>query len=136
MVKSLPVMRETQVRSLGQEDPFEKEQATHFSILAWEIPWTEEPGRLQAMGHKESDTTEWLHFHFHMYVESKLSKFIKQRVEWCCQDLGMGGWSDVDLRVQNFSYARQVSSRDLMCNTVMTAVLYYILEIHKEDRSD
>ena len=58
MVKSLPVMRETQVRSLGQEDPFEKEQATHFSILAWEIPWTEEPGRLQAMGHKESDTTE------------------------------------------------------------------------------
>ena len=58
MVKSLPVMRETQVRSLGQEDPLEKEQATHFSIVAWEIPWTEEPGRLQSMGHKESDTTE------------------------------------------------------------------------------
>ena len=58
MVKSLPVMQETWVRFLGQEDPLEKEIATHSSILAWEIPWTEEPGQLQSMGHKESDTTE------------------------------------------------------------------------------
>ena len=65
MVKSLPAMQETWVRSLGQEDPLEKEMATHSSILAWKIPWTEEPGRLQSMGHKESDTTERLHFHFH-----------------------------------------------------------------------
>ena len=43
-------MRETQVRSLGQEDPLEKEMATHSSILAWEIPWLEEPGGLQSMG--------------------------------------------------------------------------------------
>ena len=43
-------MQEMQVRSLGQEDPQEKEMATHFSILAWEIPWTEEPGRLQSLG--------------------------------------------------------------------------------------
>ena len=43
-------MQETQVRSLGQEDPLEKETATHSSILAWEIPWTEEPGGLQSMG--------------------------------------------------------------------------------------
>ena len=43
-VKHLPVMRETQVRSLGREDPLEKEMAAHFSILAWRIPWTEEPG--------------------------------------------------------------------------------------------
>ena len=50
MVKSLPAMRETQVQSLGQEDPLEKEMATHSSILAWKIPWTEEPGRLQSMG--------------------------------------------------------------------------------------
>ena len=57
-VKSLPVMRETWVRFLGQEDPLEKEVATHSSILAWEIPWTEEPGQLQSIGHKESDTTE------------------------------------------------------------------------------
>ena len=46
MVKHLPAMRETQVRSLGWEDPLEKEMATHSSILAWRIPWTEEPGRL------------------------------------------------------------------------------------------
>ena len=50
MVKRLPVMRETWVRSLGRDDPLEKEMATHSSILAWKIPWTEEPGRLQSMG--------------------------------------------------------------------------------------
>ena len=46
MVKNLPAMQETQVQSLGWEDPLEKGMATHFSILAWRIPWTEEPGRL------------------------------------------------------------------------------------------
>ena len=46
----LPTMRETRVRSLGREDPLEKEMATHSSTLAWKIPWTEEPGRLQSMG--------------------------------------------------------------------------------------
>ena len=45
-VKRLPTMRETQVQSLGQEDPLEKDMATHSSILAWKIPWTEEPGGL------------------------------------------------------------------------------------------
>ena len=50
MVKHLPAMQETQVHSLGQEDPLEKEMATHSSILAWEIPWMEEPGKLQSMG--------------------------------------------------------------------------------------
>ena len=49
-VKNLPVMRETWIQSLGQEDPLEKKIATHSSILAWEIPWTEEPGGLQSMG--------------------------------------------------------------------------------------
>ena len=51
----LPV-QEMQVQSLGWEDPFEKEMATHSSILAWEIPWTAEPGRLQSTGLQESDT--------------------------------------------------------------------------------
>ena len=51
-------MQEVWVRSLGQEDPLEKAMGTHPSILAWEIPWTEEPGGLQSMGHKESDTPE------------------------------------------------------------------------------
>ena len=49
-LKPLPAMRETWVRSLGPEDLLEKETATHFSILAWRIPWTEEPGGLQSMG--------------------------------------------------------------------------------------
>ena len=49
-VKCLPTTQETQVRSLGQEDPLEKEMATHSSTLAWKIPWTEECGRLQSMG--------------------------------------------------------------------------------------
>ena len=47
-----------QVPSLGQKDPLEKEMATHSSILAWKIPWTEEPGGIESMGHKESDMTE------------------------------------------------------------------------------
>ena len=50
MVKNLPAVQETQVRSLGQEDPLEKKMVTHSSILAWEIPWTEEPGGLRSKG--------------------------------------------------------------------------------------
>ena len=68
MVKNPPAMQETRVRSLGQEDPLEKDMATHSSILAWRIPWTEEPGGLQSMGshvHHEAKvktghgTTDW-----------------------------------------------------------------------------
>ena len=47
-----------QIQSLGQKDPLEEEMANHSTILAWEIPWTEEPGGLQSVGYKESDTTE------------------------------------------------------------------------------
>ena len=50
MVKNPPAMQEAQVQSLGREDPLEKEMATHSSILAWRIPWTEEPGGLQSVG--------------------------------------------------------------------------------------
>ena len=50
MAKCLPAMREARARSLGQEDPLEKEIATHSSILAWKIPWMKEPARLQSMG--------------------------------------------------------------------------------------
>ena len=60
LVKNLPAMRETWVQSLGREDPLEKEMATHSSFLAWRIPWTEEPGGLQSMGHKELDIIEQL----------------------------------------------------------------------------
>ena len=55
--KNLPAMQEMWVWSLGQEDPPEKEMATHSSFLTWEIPWTEEPGGLQSMGLKKLDTT-------------------------------------------------------------------------------
>ena len=54
-VKNLPAMQDTQVRSLCQKDPLENEMATHCSILAWRIPWTEEPGGLQSMGLQKSD---------------------------------------------------------------------------------
>ena len=57
-VKSLPSMWETWVQSLGQEDPLEKDMETHSSILAWRIPWTEEPVGYSPWGHQESDTTE------------------------------------------------------------------------------
>ena len=54
MVKSLPAMQETRVQSLGQEELLEKEMATHSSILAWRIPWTEEPGGLQSIRSQKS----------------------------------------------------------------------------------
>ena len=66
--------QETQVQSLGWEDPLEEEMATCSSILAWEIPWTEEPGGLQSTGHKELDSTEqltlslWLVAHYPVHV--------------------------------------------------------------------
>ena len=63
-LKHLPAMQETWVRSLGREGPLEKEMATHSSILAWRIPWTEELGGLQSTGSQRVDTTERLHFHF------------------------------------------------------------------------
>ena len=60
LVKNMPAMRKNWVRSLGLEDPLEKEMAIHSSILAWEISWTGEPGRLQSMELQESVMTEWL----------------------------------------------------------------------------
>ena len=62
MLKRLPAVWETWVQSLGWEDPL-KEMATHSSILAWRIPWSEELGGLQSTGRKELETTERLHFH-------------------------------------------------------------------------
>ena len=57
LVKNLPIMQETMVRFLGQEDPLEKVMATHSSILTWKIPWTEELGRLQSVGLRELGMT-------------------------------------------------------------------------------
>ena len=58
MVKNLPAMRETQVQTLGQEDPLEKEMPTHCRMLAWRFPWTEELGGLQSIGSQRVGMTE------------------------------------------------------------------------------
>ena len=58
MVKDLLAMQETWIQSLGREDPLEKDMVTHSSMLAWEILWTGEPGRLQSMGSQELNTTK------------------------------------------------------------------------------
>ena len=68
LIKNLPTMQETWVWSLGREDPLKKEIATHSSILAWRIPWTEEPGGLQSMGSRLSDI-----FHCKNHLESHKS---------------------------------------------------------------
>ena len=72
-VNNLPVMQkpqEPQAWSLGWEDPLEEEMETHSSIIAWKIPWTRSLVGYTPRGHKESDTTEWLHFHF-LFQEKK-----------------------------------------------------------------
>ena len=72
MVKCLPTVQETWVQSLGQEDFLEKEMATHSSILAWKIPWTEEPGRLQSMGQTWlSDFTFTFLSNLHIILDNK-----------------------------------------------------------------
>ena len=71
VVKSLPAMQETHVQSLGWEDPLEKGMVTHSSILAWRIPWTEEPDGLQR-DYKELDTTERLSLHALKALDSPL----------------------------------------------------------------
>ena len=72
-LKRLPAVQETWVRSLGWEDPLEKEMATQSTIPAWRSPWMEELGGLQSAGLQESDTTEWLHFHFSLsYGDQKV----------------------------------------------------------------
>ena len=72
-VKCLPAMQETWVQSLSQEDPLERETATHSGTLAWKITWIEKPVGYSLWVHKESDVTEWLHFHFSLGVEWKLT---------------------------------------------------------------
>ena len=77
-------MQDMQVWFLGWEDTLEEEMAIHSSILAWEISWTEEPGRLQSMGHKDLDTTEWLNNNNN---NDKVSYFLNRRVRLLIYDL-------------------------------------------------
>ena len=79
-VKRLSTMRETLVRSLGEEDPLEKEMAIHSSTIAWKIPWTEEPGRLQSMGsHRvghDCATNHTSHNHLKQILKSSVSSSV------------------------------------------------------------
>ena len=93
MVKHLSTMRETWVRSLGREDLLEKEMAIHSSTIAWKIPWTEEPGRLQSMGSQRVWQTERVHFHFTFLLLSvcvRKSKSPTQALGWAVTWWGMG----------------------------------------------
>ena len=85
MVKNLPAMQETQVQSLGWEDPLEKRMATHSSILAWRILWTEKPGGYSPRGCKESYTTEQhthtqTHTHTHTHTDTHTARRKKDTV--------------------------------------------------------
>ena len=75
IIKNLSAMQKTWVQYLAQEEPLEKEMATHFSIPAWRIPWTKESDRLQSMGHKELDTTEQLTFSLFIEKEGSSENF-------------------------------------------------------------
>ena len=82
-LKCLPAMWETWVQSLGWKDSLEKEMTTHSSILAWRIPWTEEPSGLQSKGSQRvGDTTEQLHFHFHFEWFSGFPYFLQFKSEF------------------------------------------------------
>ena len=78
-VKNMPAMQDTWVHFLGGEDPLEKEMATHSSIPAWKIPWTEEPGRLQFVGSQESDMTQQLNHHHHHHQSLECENYIMVR---------------------------------------------------------
>ena len=75
MVERLPTLRETWVQSLGREDLLEKEMALHSSILAWRIPWTEEPGGLQSMGSQRVRTIRATNIHTHILRFSEVKQF-------------------------------------------------------------
>ena len=91
-LKSLTAMQETQVRSLGQEDPLEKEMATHSSILAWEIPWTEEPGGLQSMGSQRVGHDWAISLHV-TFLVAQMVKNLPAMQETQVQSLGKIPWS-------------------------------------------
>ena len=100
MVKRLPTMWETRVRSLGWEDPLEKEMATHSSILAWKIPWTEEPGRLQSMGlkrvrHDWATSLSLFILHLILSLSLYLYRWLSGKESACqcsCRRCGFDSW--------------------------------------------
>ena len=96
-VKHLVTLRETQVWSLNLEDTLQKEMATHFSTFAWKIPWTENVVGYSLRGRKESDSTEWLHFHFHYGKLWKVLKKLKMQLPCDSAILLLGMYLDIYL---------------------------------------
>ena len=105
MVKNLPAVWDTRVWSLGGEDPLEKELATHSRILAWRILWTEEPGRLQSTGSKESGMTEWLtHTHTHTHTHFSPPPVERQYCEHCGFLISMSNLKKFPLKMHSFAW--------------------------------
>ena len=91
IVKNLPAKQETQVSSLSREDSLQKGMATHSSILAWRMPWTEEPGGYSPWSHKQLDTPEWLTlftFSWHIHIQFLWTVFISLGMEHWMESLG------------------------------------------------
>ena len=108
LVKNLPTMQETQVQFLGWEDPLEKEMAIHSCILAWRVPWTEEPGRLQSMGSQsQTGLSDWIELKYgKMQQEGILSWTINRRQ--VCRYLWL--WRPSPVIAHWVSYQQQPSS--------------------------
>ena len=122
-------MQEMQVQSLSREDPLEKKMATHSSILAWKIPWTEEPGRLQSMGSQESDMTDRLHFHFSLScigggngnpLQCSCLQNPRERGAW---------WATVYGVIQSWTWLKRLSSSS-SSNTLREVIIQQPLAVH------
>ena len=135
-VKASAWMRKTQVQSLGREDPLEKEMATHSSILAWRIPWREEPGRLQFLGSQRvghdwatSLSLSLWFIHFYYGIVSFICKyhafyylwtfrscnFWRYHEEWCCEHMSLGSWC---------IYAFLIPKNEIICYWVIGYVYF------------
>ena len=112
MVKNPPTMQKTQVQSLGQEDPLEKELATHFSILAWRIPWTGEPGQLQSMGSQESDTS------WRLNNNCVLTEILMFVFDFLC-DCSQWEWMGREAYAKNSEFSRLELCSNVMVLSVM-----------------
>ena len=127
MVKNLSAIQETQVKSLGWEEPLEKEMAPHSHMLAWRIPWTEEPSRLQSMESQRVRQTEWLTLALHLFPWQRVWKCALCNsysrawgiMEWVRHDswpiLRRGQWQFIPRHICPYSTIKKKkkSSRDL-----------------------
>ena len=120
VVKHLPTMREIQVQSLGQEDHLEKEMATHSSTLAWKIPWTEEPGRLQSMGSQRAE---------HDWATSLSLSFHQKMMSWwhlqCCLTATVGCFQNTASRANTnlFIYSRNNNRMSIVMPVIVLGYL-------------